>query len=423
VAKLTLTSDEKKELKARLVLCQPSNPLAVTKPTTTASLATKLSPIAANPLLAGLGIGVVDFTNNPTSPRVWLHNGDEVWQIASTAKIAILLAAVQLRHDVRQVREYNSSWSPDELDQIFETIWAESKLASVKQIGAKHHGPRVSTIFDFPTNWSDTNFKGGEIAEPDKVTIGTALNDVTDPLYSDGDLVWTRVAEFTFSERMWMAGANSDNVAAASCASEIGLRYINAVLESYGFENPKKSSTMTLFLGTSYARIKANVPIDLVPFGPIVRQVDRSTHPVPALPNRTTLVDLTIAGSAASLAAFVIALETNKLVTDDPNDTEACDTIRMHLANMGSGVTSFVYGGVDGAASTINDHYSKVGFLRNAHGRYLGAEFNYFVADGLKYGVVATGVRPYRVSATATLGMEAIGEELGKRVHTILLSP
>jgi hypothetical protein len=66
----------------------------------------------------GLGVGVVNFTKDPSAPTVWLHNGGTPWRIASTGKIAVLLAAVQLRDDVRRVLRRRQRPAVDELDAV-----------------------------------------------------------------------------------------------------------------------------------------------------------------------------------------------------------------------------------------------------------------------------------------------------------------
>jgi hypothetical protein len=76
------------------------------KPTTTGSPTFKaaLDPVGAQPDFATVGIGVIDFTDDPQHPSVWLSNphpdkpnADRPYRIGSASKIAVILAAVQLR--------------------------------------------------------------------------------------------------------------------------------------------------------------------------------------------------------------------------------------------------------------------------------------------------------------------------------------
>ena len=51
------------------------------------------------------GIAVIDFTDHVLGPRrhYWLHNQSKTYRIGSASKIAMMLAAVQLRLDVRRI--------------------------------------------------------------------------------------------------------------------------------------------------------------------------------------------------------------------------------------------------------------------------------------------------------------------------------
>src|SRR5262252_1912304 len=75
------------------------------KPTMTAGATMKqgLDWIASDPDFGKLGIGVIDFTDDARHPTVWINNGDRPNRIGSASKIAMMLAAVQLRLDVRRI--------------------------------------------------------------------------------------------------------------------------------------------------------------------------------------------------------------------------------------------------------------------------------------------------------------------------------
>src|SRR5262245_46479886 len=79
------------------------------KPTTTgpAAFTTALDPIGTQDDFKDAGIGVIDFTVDPKHPNIWLHNPDKAFRIGSASKIAMMLAAVQLRLDVRRIHELN----------------------------------------------------------------------------------------------------------------------------------------------------------------------------------------------------------------------------------------------------------------------------------------------------------------------------
>ena len=100
---LSLTAAQLTTIANELFLVR--GPAKLSKPTNSgASLAARMAPIAADPRFSDLGIGVIDFTAGVMAPEVWLHKGEHPWRTASTGKIAMLLAAVQLRDDVRRVK-------------------------------------------------------------------------------------------------------------------------------------------------------------------------------------------------------------------------------------------------------------------------------------------------------------------------------
>src|SRR3954465_4051191 len=67
-----------------------------------ANLTARVWAMGSDARFAGVGIGVIEFTGGP--PKVWLKNGDLAFRLASTGKLAMLLAAMQLRADVRAVK-------------------------------------------------------------------------------------------------------------------------------------------------------------------------------------------------------------------------------------------------------------------------------------------------------------------------------
>src|SRR6266699_1725526 len=111
---MNLTSAQLKTIASKLFLMRPTADIKLPVPKTTTgagSLSTKLDPIvdpaATDPFFADWGIGVIDFTSDKNNPSIWLHNEGTPWRIGSTGKIAIVLAAAQLRADVRAVQGTN----------------------------------------------------------------------------------------------------------------------------------------------------------------------------------------------------------------------------------------------------------------------------------------------------------------------------
>ena len=99
-------------------------------------------------------------------PAVWLHNENVSWRIGSTSKMAMMLAAVQLRLEVRQIMGLNIISTPKEFDDLYglTKLWKGSKVANASQIASQP--PRVSTIFDFSKK--PINFTGPDPDTPDR---------------------------------------------------------------------------------------------------------------------------------------------------------------------------------------------------------------------------------------------------------------
>jgi hypothetical protein len=66
---------------------------------------------------------------------------------------------------------------------------------------------------------------------------------------------------------------------------------------------------------------------------------------------------------------------------------------------------------------TVTRAHTKLGILGT-----LRCEFAYLEAEGLKYAVLAAGIRPKKVGTT-TFDEKKQGEDLGARIHTALAAP
>src|SRR5689334_6088336 len=113
---LTLTDAQIDTIKAQLFLFQSPMP---TLPKPTAK--------GMDPRWVDVSIGVVDFTASRLNPDIWLQKEEMPWRMGSTGKIAALLAAVQLRDDVRKVKATGLVSAPADFDELFATIWSKSK--------------------------------------------------------------------------------------------------------------------------------------------------------------------------------------------------------------------------------------------------------------------------------------------------------
>jgi len=423
--------------------------------------------IAANPdnvdRYADVGVGVADFTKDPKAPRIWLRNAGTPWRAASTGKVSVLLAAVQLRDDVRLVKEVTSLTDPKEFDALFanpdlwkakdiwdvDVVWRNSEIThpDSKKDTSASHCPRPSTIFDLTKDPVD--FRGPQITDAAaKHAIAAKLGwkaGKTLPMAMP-DLTWSDVPNFDFSELLWLMGDNSDNVAATACISEIGVAYLKAVQKAYGLFNPAQDAY--LLLADGYGKIPVKKPVKVHGgAGAVLRPLKNNSehhHVQDALrtsggpedldPKNFTDHSSIESGSANALLAYLIALVQNKLVSsrNDPphnvdNGTSACDTIRLNLStggekdNSGSypGLHSNIVQGVQAIpGTTVTKQLSKIGLLNEAAGAPppgLACEFAYLETKQIsgrtmQYGVVVTGIR------------HDIENELGKHIHQTLLA-
>ena len=116
---MALSDADLQKVADQLFLLKQVAPTKLVAPANTPSLATKLDPIVAANEFKNLGIAVVNFTADAANPTTYLHNGDYAWRVGSTGKIAILLAAMQLRDDVRQVQALNLISTAKDFDDLF----------------------------------------------------------------------------------------------------------------------------------------------------------------------------------------------------------------------------------------------------------------------------------------------------------------
>src|SRR5437660_10040891 len=125
---MPVTKAQVDQIAAVLFLLRSPKPTPLPVPANTddttdpANLASKLQPISADPRFSEIGIGVIDFTAGFTTPKVWQYNAGIAWRIASAGKLGILLAAVQLRDDVRKVMATGLITTARDFDDVFSTI-------------------------------------------------------------------------------------------------------------------------------------------------------------------------------------------------------------------------------------------------------------------------------------------------------------
>ena len=450
---LSLTGDQLREITRGLFLTQhfPTNnrlPKPVNS-TGAGDFTVKLELIGANPIFSHMGIGVVNFTDEPVVPKVWLHNGDAPWRIASTAKLGMLLAAVQLREDVRYVQQTKLLTKPEEYDELFAMpeVWAQADDMRVEELDGLDHAPRPSTIFDFKkskdNNDAPLDFIGAPNTpdgQPNGPAIVQRLSDVRRiPVTSEAlCLAWDVVTFFDFAELLWLAGARSDNLAATACISEIGVAYIKAVQRAYGLFVDGESG-MRLLLAGAYGKVDTAQTVDFV--SPATYRAIQDVEPQFV---KDLFLDSTgyndhmswVGGSAAALTAYMLALKHNDFGAAGHNTTNgkvACDTIRANLSQGRPFETqSHIVEGVRKVAN-VTKHISKIGLLRHKDGEFyehLNCEFAYLETTEktgdprpMQYGLVLTGIRITSPGIKARIPNAAVlAQVIAGLIHTNLLA-
>jgi hypothetical protein len=425
---------------------------ALPKPTTTGpgptAFKSALNPIGTGADFADAGIGVIDFTRSTLSPDVWLHNEDKAYRIGSASKIAMMLAAVQLRLEVRRILDLSIISTANEFDQLFRNpkLWKKAKTKPperwIREIADPSGAPLISKIFDFTK--SPVDFIG---PDPDSRIKADGTPDlveqqaIVDKLpASTGEVSWAKWTDFTFSELLWLAGCISDNVAATACVSEIGTPYIRAVQRCYGLADTAHG--MHLFASHGYDPIPPpKKPSDPGPQPPRRLQTPEPIHvedfwraPSGAFTGQMSWVP----GSAAALTAYMVALMTDKFAgpgADPVAGLVTCRTIRNNLADAGpNAIISFLVDGVESVPNTtVSRQINKIGILKVRDGARspLICEFVYVETKQvpapppprrgvMKYGVVVVGLIDDTSAAGHTAAEKSVA--LGKAVHEALLT-
>jgi hypothetical protein len=438
----TLSDAQLGQIAERIFVTRDRNTTKLPTPASSGSARFKaaLDSIALEPDFKDAGIGVIDFTDDASNPDIWLHNPGRPFRIGSASKIAMLLSAVQLRFDVRNILGLNIISSAADLEAVFANrkLWRMAKPPQAQVAPIAATPPLISKIFDFgkdPVDFagSDPNGRRDIDLKPVAAVQDAIVDRLPVPANPSGvpELRWERWRDFTFSERLWMTGCMSDNVAATTCVSQIGQPYIKAVLRSYGLYDASRG--MHLFPSYGYgpsAPATSPGPRPLLPAETIVvKDVDRATG---RLINQRSWVP----GSAAALVAYMLALVGNNFA--EPGDTltehlAACETIQRNLADDGPhAVASNLLRGVKSTTTTVNKEFDKIGLLQAPREARVDTfcEFVYVETEEqpapprgrtfMKYAVVGAGLHS-GVGAGAHAGDDK-SVALGALVHKALLT-
>jgi hypothetical protein len=429
---LILTDAQRKTITGKLFLFKDPPPALSPPANNDAQFTTRMTPVAQNPRFKDVSFAVVDFTADRFNPRIFLHKADIPWRMGSTGKIAVLLAAAQLRDDVQNVKEALDAAglvaSPTDFDDLFSTIWSGHKDQVVRRIGGKDGSPRVSTIFDLSQPIPD--FQGaGDIIDKRLDRLDYALRWDKD---NEKDS-WEKVGTIDFQDRLWLMGAQSDNASAQSCISAIGLAYMKEVQRAYGLLQPKKG--MHMLLGGGYFQ----EPRTLVSTYRYLRGRDYEKNWVTDRYFDSNAPQLsTQPGSVAALTAYMIALIQDKLV-----NAAGCVEIKLFLADGGKLPNSdpsrpprdptlpgSLFEGVQKIPGVTMGHFSfgKGGALEQAPQkaeRPLRCDVAYIETTGSaarKFAIVAQGLVPFKDGASSS-SQDKQGEDLAQAIHAALIAP
>ncbi len=175
-------------------------------------------PIAALPQFSDISFGVLLY-QGATGVRAYFHNPDENWDIGSGGKTSILTAAVVLRNDLLALRGAGLV-TPANVDALLRYVWTRHKSPGIKKLSNDGNYPQPSNMFDF--SGAAVDFEGG----PSDFTFLKALAPHT---IAPNDL-----KTITFRDRLHLTIGHSDNRAARASQGQIGIAFINAVLQHLG---------------------------------------------------------------------------------------------------------------------------------------------------------------------------------------------
>ena len=181
----------------------------------------------------GMGVAVVDMTTG--SPRYGTTAEEHVDKhVFSLAKLAPFFAAHYLRWRLKNEFKGDPAKTADELVARIEKTWKPAIAAKVQSRTSNPDFPRIKKIFDLSTGppW-DFKFK-------ERTDTGTKTDEENWKRLQDldnkyrGEVPKKEIDPLPFLQRMRLMVRMSDNNAAGSVASDIGLAYMFGALVAEG---------------------------------------------------------------------------------------------------------------------------------------------------------------------------------------------
>jgi hypothetical protein len=240
-------------------------------------------------------LAVVDVTDGAKRPVAAGFHDQEVW-VFSIAKLLIMYAAFQLRHDLGELGARSQAATQDDLIKEAKDQWANAPEQRVKSILASDQsfpkaGPpdlqRIFTMVRAGDGWKvDFTRSNKTIKDLD------SLHHQLEPLNVPTGLAL--LDQLGFLDRLKLAIGWSDNFAAATCVRDVGYPYMAALtLQSglYDYDEQAGKGPGGLWLGGDYKEGAVAGPWKVSPVG-----------------------HFPSAGTAKALATFMTLLARDRLV-------------------------------------------------------------------------------------------------------------
>jgi hypothetical protein len=260
--------------------------------------------------LEGLRLAVVYLPNSAKPVYAGFDDQEETW-VFSVAKLLMMYAAFQLRHDLGELGARSQAITQDDLIKDARDQWATAPEQRVKSILASDQSfpkagpPDLKRIF--------TMVHGGEGWKVDFTRSNKTIKDLAglhDQLEdSDVPTGLALLDQLGFLDRMKLAIGWSDNIAAATCVRDVGYPYMAALtLQSglYDYDQQARKGPGGLWLGGDYTKGAVAGPWKVSPVG-----------------------EFPSAGTAKALATFMTLLARDRLV--DPKASAEMRDLMDHL--------------------------------------------------------------------------------------------